>query len=376
MTSTPASQLSEDELVRFGAELDALRERTVATLGVADVAHIRRMLAAVRWCSVLGRSALFLGAFLPFVRIPAWIVGVILLAAAKILENMEVGHNIIHGQYDWTGDPRLDGRRYEWDIVATAENWRKTHNFQHHTYTNVRGMDDDIGYGLLRIFPEQRWQPGHLLQPLTAIVLAMLFQWGVAIQALKMNRWLFGRMKTRDLLREASPVLRKAARQLGKDYVLFPLLAGPFFMVVLTGHLAANLIRNLWTCVIIFCGHFTAEVETFPRQCLRNETRGHWYLRQLLGSSNIRGGRWLDIFSGNLSHQIEHHFFPDIPASRYAEMAREVREICARYGLRYNSGSLPKQVSQVAWRVLRHAFPSRPKTRFRMELPQRADSVS
>ena len=83
----------------------------------------------------------------------------------------------MHGQFDWTGDPKLNGNTYEWDIVATADNWRKTHNFRHHTYTNVRGMDDDIGCGLLRIFPEQRWKPFYLLQPIIAPIFALLFQW-------------------------------------------------------------------------------------------------------------------------------------------------------------------------------------------------------
>ena len=96
-------------------------------------------------------------------------------------------------------------------------------------------------------------------------------------------------------------------------------------------------------------------------ESIRNESRGHWYMRQLRGSSNIGGGRVMDLLSGNLSHQIEHHFYPDIPAHRYATLAVEVREICARYGQPYNTGSLPRQFGEVVWRILRHAFPSRPK---------------
>ena len=34
------------------------------------------------------------------------------------------------------------------------------------------------------------------------------------------------------------------------------------------------------------------------------------------------------MLTGNLSHQIEHHLFPDMPARRYPEIADEVREIC------------------------------------------------
>ncbi|UJB15649.1 fatty acid desaturase family protein [Xanthomonas translucens] len=358
--------LTPAELQAFGDELDALRARTVATLGEADARYIRRIVAAVRYTGLAGRVLLFLGAFVHSVLWPAWIAGVALLTLSKILENMELGHNVMHGQYDWMGDAQLNGNTYEWDIVATGDNWRKTHNFKHHTYTNVRGMDDDIGYGLLRIFPEQRWRPFYLAQPFIAVVFALLFEWGVAIQDLRLGRWFAGKMKRGELRRSFAPVGRKMGRQILKDYVLFPALAGPFFLTVLLGNLTANVLRSIWTFVIIFCGHFTADAETFPKESIKGESRGHWYLRQLRGSSNLAGGKLLNVLSGNLSHQIEHHFYPDIPANRYAALAVEVKAICARYGQHYNTGSLPRQFGQVMWRIVRHAFPSRPRHAHRL----------
>ena len=353
--------LTPAELDSFAAELDAVRARTTARLGQSDANYIRRIVKAVRYTEIAGRALLFAGAFVPSILLPAWIIGTLLLALSKILENMELGHNVIHGQYDWMGDPHLNGKTYEWDIAGTSENWRHTHNFRHHTYTNVRGMDDDVGYGLLRIFPEQRWKPFYLAQPIIAVVFAVLFEWGVAAQNLKLGRWFAGKTSKAKMREMFRPAGKKMLRQIVKDYVVFPLLAGPFFLPVLLGNVVANVLRNLWTYTIIFCGHFTADAETFPKESIRNESRGHWYVRQLRGSSNLSGGKLLNVMSGNLSHQIEHHFYPDIPANRYAAMALEVKEICARYGQHYNTGSLPKQFGQVIWRILRHAFPSRPK---------------
>ncbi len=387
MTTTIKNRtLSADELERFGHELDALRARTVATLGQRDADYIRAIAAAVRWTGLGGRFLLWAGAILGGLlyagtlsagaltermlggfahpaTLTMLIVGTLVLALSKILENMELGHNVIHGQYDWMRDPHLDSHTYEWDIAGTSASWRHTHNYRHHTWTNVRGMDDDLGYGLLRIFPEQRWKPFYLVQPAIAIVFALLFEWGVAIQHLRIGRWFAGKTSFKKMRALAQPVARKIARQVLKDYAFFPLLAGPFFLPVLFGNIVANMLRNVWTYVIIFCGHFTADVETFSKESAIGESRGHWYLRQLRGSSNISGGRLMNLMSGNLSHQIEHHFFPDIPANRYAAMAIDVREICARYGQHYNTGSLPKQFGQVMWRILRHAFPSKPATR-------------
>jgi linoleoyl-CoA desaturase len=357
--------LTARELAAFGAEIDALRARTVADLGEQDARYIRRIVKAVRYTEILGRGLLFFGVFPP-----AWVLGTLLLGISKILENMELGHNVIHGQYDWMRDPSLNGKTYEWDIVGTADNWRKTHNFKHHTYTNVRGMDDDVGYGLLRLFPEQRWKPFYLFQPLIAVIFALLFQWGVAIQDLELGKYFSGKKSGAELKKEWQPLRRKIVRQLLKDYVFFPLLAGPFFLPVLLGNLVANGIRNVWTYMVIFCGHFTADVELFPKSVLENETRAHWYLRQVRGSSNLRGGKLFHIMTGNLSHQIEHHLFPDVPARRYAEMAPQVRAICERYGQHYNTGTMWSQFGQVAWRILRHAFPSRPAGEPALTVPE------
>ncbi|MES2091118.1 MAG: acyl-CoA desaturase [Pseudomonadota bacterium] len=352
--SSLSRTLTPDELQRFGAEIDALRTRTVADLGERDARYIRRVIKAVRWMEMLGRALLMAGLFPP-----AWILGTLLLGLSKIVENMEVAHNIIHGQYDWMNDPHINGKTYEWDIVGTSESWRNTHNFRHHTYTNVHGMDDDIGYGLLRIFPEQKWRPFYLFQPLIAVIFALLFEWGIAIQHLRIGRWIAGKTSNAKMREMIRPVGRKIKRQLLKDYVFFPLLAGPFYLSVLTGNLCANVIRNVWTYTIIFCGHFTTNAETFPRSVINNESRAHWYMRQVRGSSNLKGGWLINMMSGNLSFQIEHHLFPDVPARRYAEMAPEVQAICARYGQNYNTGSLPTQFGQVIWRILRHALPSR-----------------
>ena len=357
--------LTAGELAAFGAELDALRARTVADLGKRDADYIRNIVKAVRYIEAAGRALLFIGAvslaFRPGLMLPLCGIGTLLLGIAKILENMELGHNVMHGQYDWMNDPALNGRTYEWDIVGTSDNWRKTHNFKHHTYTNVRGMDDDIGYGLLRIFPEQRWRPFYLVQPLVAVVFAILFEWGIAIQDLRLGRWFAGKKKTRELLEEFRPVGRKMARQVLKDYVFFPLLAGPFFLPVLAGNFVANIMRNLWTFTIIFCGHFTEESEVFALETLENETRGQWYLRQMRGSANLTGGKLFHIMSGNLSHQIEHHLFPEVPAWRYAAMSEEMQVIAAKYGQYYNKAPLWRQFGTVVGRILRHSLPSKPK---------------
>jgi fatty acid desaturase len=155
-----------------------------------------------------------------------------------------------------------------------------------------------------------------------------------------------------------------------KDYVAFPLLAGPFAPFVFAGNLSANLMRNVWAYMIIFCGHFPDGTQEFTVEESQDESRGMWYFRQILGSANLTGGKLFHLLSGNLSHQIEHHLFPDMPARRYAEIAPEVQEICRRYGIPYNSGSLPRQFGTVVRKIVKLALP--PKDRLSAR-PKRAD---
>jgi NADPH-dependent stearoyl-CoA 9-desaturase len=353
---TTKTHLAPDALARFEAELDALRVDTLRDIGARDATHIRRMRGVAQGVEIAGRGLLMVG-FGPV----SWIAGVLGLAFAKILENMEIGHNVMHGQYDWMNDPSLNSQTYEWDIVCDGDHWRHSHNVEHHDHTNVLGKDHDYGYGMLRLSAQQKWTPSALLQPLWYALLALNFQWGVAVHDIKIGRFVKGRMKKAEFAERMRPFLRKAGRQLFKDYVLFPALAFWQWPRVLLGNLAANGLRNLWTNAIIFCGHFTEHAQTFSRREVERETRGGWYLRQIQGSSNLEGGRWFHLLTGHLSHQIEHHLFPDIPAPRYAEIAPRVREICDRYGIFYNTGGFWRQYAGVMARIFRHAWPTRAK---------------
>ncbi|MQA15691.1 MAG: acyl-CoA desaturase, partial [Pseudonocardiaceae bacterium] len=227
-------------------------------------------------------------------------------------------------------------------------------------YTNIVGKDRDIGFLMLRITPEQRWNPYYLGNPVYAVLLSFFFQWGVMLHDLEADQLLTGEKSWDEVSDDGKKMAGKALRQVAKDYVLFPALSGPFFLFTLTGNASANMIRNLWAFAIIFCGHFPEEVQTFTEEEAANESRGQWYRRQLLGSANITGSKLFHLLSGNLSHQIEHHLFPDLPARRYQSIAVDVREACERYGLPYNAGGLTRQLGSVFSQLVTLAMPWSP----------------
>jgi linoleoyl-CoA desaturase len=361
-TDNPVAHLTEADIEAIGRELDALRAEVFASLGEADAAYIRRVIRAQRLLE-MGARGVLLFAWFP----PAWVLGTAGLSVAKILENMEVGHNILHGQWDWMRDPAIHSTTWEWDNVAPAEMWKHSHNEIHHRYTNVVGRDNDLGYGIMRVDEDQRWSPWHLGQPLWNLINACFFEYGIAAYDLELGAYYKRRRKVDEAFRRnGRKVLRKIGRQVRKDYVATPALAAlvnpwnvlPAFLATLTATAVANLVRNLWTHSVIMCGHFPEGVATFSKASIEGETKGEWYVRQMVGSANISGGRATHLMTGNLSYQVEHHLFPDMPSIRYQQIAPRVRDLFERHGLTYTTGPLPRQVAS-AWRkVIRLSLPN------------------
>jgi fatty acid desaturase len=332
------THLTEADIESLGRELDAIRLDVEDSRGVRDARYIRRAIRIQRLLELGGRLALFGSKYRP-----AWLAGTAMLSLSKIIENMELGHNVMHGQWDWMNDPEIHSMSWEWDQTGPSEHWKRAHNYSHHTFTNIVGMDSDVGFGILRMTRDEEWRPINLLQPIANIVLAATFEWGIALHDLTFAAELEGVEKGQLNSQANKDFARKIFRQVGKDFLLFPVLAGPAWKSTLSANTTANLVRNLWAYVVIFCGHFPDGAEKFTVEEYENETRHEWYLRQMLGSANFDSGKVMGFMSGNLSYQIEHHLFPDLPSNRYPEIAVKVRALCEKYDLPYTTGSLAKQ---------------------------------
>ncbi len=292
---------------------------------------------------------------------------------AKILENMEIGHNVLHGQWDWMNHPVINSQTWDWDTASTSEAWKHSHNYVHHTFTNILGKDRDLGYEIMRIDPHQKWHPVYLLQPITNVLLMALFEWGVAVHDLDFTAIRAGEKSMKKVRQELKGIAHKGRLQIQKDYVAWPALSaaistaavagaeavlkgrrrrtrrgarallqrGPrrdqssnrdefidafrrSFLATVKANVTANVVRNVWSNAIIFCGHFPDQTYVFNEEEVRDEQPGGRYVRQLIGAANIEGGPFFHVMSGNLGYQVEHHLYPDMPSSRYGEIAPRV----------------------------------------------------
>ena len=323
---SPLARLTPEQLEQLGREFDAIHDEVRADLGDRDSRYIRSTIKLHRQL-VLAARAMLLGSRYK----PLWFAGTASLSIAKILENMEIGHNVMHGQWDWMNDPDINSQSWDWDTASPADAWRHSHNYEHHTFTNIRGKDRDLGYEIMRIDPHQKWHPVYLMQPFYNLLLMGFFEWGVAFHDLNFDAIKAGEKSKEQLLEELKAIGVKARRQAVKDYIAFPLLsaaitgavgamgrramsragtrprgaesaagsqagatsqattargigaaAGRAYKSTLTADFTANIVRNVWAYSIIFCGHFPDQTYTFSQAEAADETRGGWYVRQLL----------------------------------------------------------------------------------------------
>lgn len=351
ITDVPAfAHLTAEDIEDLAVDLDTIRRDIEDSLGERDARYIRRTIAAQRALDVAGRLILAGSS-----KRSAWWAGTVTIGLAKIIENMEIGHNVMHGQWNWMNDLEIHSTKWEWDMSAASKHWIAAHNVQHHKYTNILGMDDDVGYFILRVTRDQAWSGVNLGNLLFNAILALGFEWGIGLQTVDLEK-LFTAGPDRDItLEQTREFSTKAARQIFKDYVAFPALTSlspaATYKSTLKANVVANLIRNVWANAVIFCGHFPDGADKFTKTDMAGETKGQWYLRQMLGSANFEAGPVLRFMSGNLCHQIEHHLYPYLPSNRLHQVAVRVRALCDKYDLPYTTGSFLTQYAKT-WRTI------------------------
>ena len=220
ITDVPAfAHLTDADIENLAFELDTIRQDIEDSRGGRDSRYIRRTIAAQRALEVAARLMLAAGS-----KRSAWWAGTVTLGLSKIIENMEIGHNVMHGQWDWMNDPEIHSSTWEWDMSGASKHWRFTHNFMHHKYTNILGMDDDVGYGTLRVTRDQKWKPFNLGNILYNTILAIGFEWGVGLQHLELGKISKGRDDRAATMKRVKEFGVKAGHQVAKDYIAYPAL--------------------------------------------------------------------------------------------------------------------------------------------------------
>jgi NADPH-dependent stearoyl-CoA 9-desaturase len=351
-TNTASTRLTfaddEARLASLQRSLDAVRERIERELGAEDAAYIARIGKLSRRLEQAGRILIHVS-FDPV----TFAVGVTALSGHKLLELTEIGHMALHGAYDKIDAPkRFHSKTFAWKAPIDEDAWRVGHNVRHHQYTNVAGRDPDLDFGGLRLSDGIAYKSVHRLQPLSNLVSWMAFANAINLHVTGLLEVYLGQgeppvLKDRSWasLRDAHrKFLRKYVRYHAREYLLFPLLAGPFFAKTLLGNVLSEITRDVFAGAVIYCGH--VGVPAFPAGA-RAGSRAAWYEMQIQAAANLDLPPWLSLLAGGLDKQIEHHLFPRLPPNRLRQVAAEVQGICEAHGVHYAHGKWPERLKLV-----------------------------
>ncbi len=357
--SSGSPKLDPERLAAFERAIDAIRREVEDELGAEDVAHLLRMRAISRRLEIAGRVLLHVS-----LDPATFALGVLALFGHKQLEAIEIGHTALHGAYD-----RLEGAEafrsasFHWKLPVDEASWRREHNVLHHQYTNIVGKDPDLRFGPVRLSPRVPYERRHVLQPYSALATWLYFDLAIHAHATGLLDLHFHRNPVPEVLHDYAPetveaahraAARKVVRYYGRELVLFPALAGPFFWKVALGNLLSELGRNVYSAATIYCGHVNTKDYAPPT---RARGRGEWYLMQVEAAHDFEVPGPISVLCGALDRQIEHHLFPRLPPNRLRAIAPRVREVCEEHGVTYRTASWPRALGAALRRLRELAAP-------------------
>jgi fatty acid desaturase len=351
VTSNPSKVALDPDAKRlesFGRALDALRKEVEDKLGTEDVVHIQRVSKWSAALEITGRGLIHFS-FEPL----GFSLGVAALSAHKALELMELGHMALHGCYDKIpGAEAYHADHFKWKAPIDETSWHRGHNIRHHQYTNIAGRDPDLNFGIYRLSSRIPFRRLHRGQPVSNLVSWLWFTTAINAHVTGIIELVAPhgeahvlREKTPETVRTAQRAFfSKMLRYYGREYVFFPLLAGPFFWKTLLGNAMSEMARDVYAAATIYCGHVGAV--DYPENA-HAKGRAQWYKMQAEGARDFAVPPVVSVLCGALDRQIEHHLFPRLPPNRLREIAPRVKAICEAHGVRYLEKDWPTTLREV-----------------------------
>lgn len=284
---------------------------------------------------VVALTALLVSGALP--ALVAWpLAGVLGVFMAAM--GFNVGHDAIHGAF--SDNPRVNALLSRTFDVAGASSytWSTAHNFVHHTYTNVPGVDHDLDPGPFMLF-SARENP-HWIYRFQHLYAFALYFFTYVVWVFKKD---FQQVLSPDP-RNGKPVAKARVVEVvvGKVvhlglFLALPLLVSGYapWQVVL-GYFTAIAMTGLTAAIVFQLAH-VVEGTDFPRADDDHRIHDSWAAHQLKTTANFAPhSPFWNFFTGGLNHQVEHHLLYKIAHCHYPAIAPIVAEVAARHGVPYH----------------------------------------
>ena len=338
--------ISTEQKNTFVSELKKIGQEAQTSSGKADYYHM----LFIRWA---GKLAFVVALFACYRQ---WFITSSLLLSLYLMINWLLMHHIGHGGYN-----KIDGiqkrfhsqnyaqgwRRYiDWFDWIKPEAWNYEHNYLHHSFTG-EDKDPDL------VEENLNWLAKLQIPKALKFLILLLFAFTWKVTYYSARTLSFSRGMNEINFSNFFDIRNKSQRimwlQLFVPYILVHFVMLPLLFELLFSmgqqmfycRLAAELLHNLHTFLIIVPNHAGDDLYRYPS--IERDQRGgdDYYLRQILGSTNYCcGNEWLDLSQMYLNYQIEHHLFPKLPMRQYRLIQPKVKALCEKYNIPYVQQSI------------------------------------
>ncbi len=259
------------------------------------------------------------------------LISSILMGVGMAGMGMAVMHDAAHSATSNRGWLNRLTSRSIYLLGSNRLNWKLQHNHYHHNFTNVIGVDEDIGgRSVLRFSPHLPHKKIHRFQHIYAFPLYGL----LTISKLVKDFFQLRRYSTNN--GEMFNLCFTKAAYLVVVLGLPLLMTDLSWWQVIFGFTLMHLVGGFIMAIVFQLAHLVEAVEQ-PLPNSAGAIESDWAIHQLKTTANFSTDNyWLTWFVGGLNFQVEHHLFPAVSHVHYAAIAPIVQRTAVEFGVPYH----------------------------------------
>lgn len=226
-------------------------------------------------------------------------------------------------------------------LGGSAYYWKIKHNINHHTYTNIEGMDSDIDVKpFMRLHEGQPYHGYHRFQHLYWFLL-----YGLSYLA-----WVFYEDFQKYFSGKVSTSMARKRISFKEHFIFWftKIMYVSVYMVIpilmigwlpwSIGFIIITFICGLSISVVFQLAHVVEGTEFHQLQ--DGKSKQEWAIHQIGSTANFAtSSKSLYWLLGGLNFQIEHHLFPRVSHVHYPQISKYVKEACRESNIAYHEYS-------------------------------------
>lgn len=251
-----------------------------------------------------------------------------------------VMHDGAHGSYSKKGWVN-ECMAYTLNMMGgSSYMWKLKHNVNHHSFTNIEGVDDDIDIKpFIRVHAEQKGYWFHRFQHIYSLLL----------YGLTYLFWIYFRDFTKYFSGKIAAETKLKKMNLKEHFIFWTskVIYTFIFLVIpvmqlglvntLIGYGVMVFVTGVILAVVFQLAHVVESTEfVAPTTDDEKKIETEWAVHQIKTTANFAtDNKVVNWMLGGLNFQVEHHLFPRISHVHYPKINKIVKQTCREFNINY-----------------------------------------